>query len=279
LSRPIFVAIAWILLCSGLPCLADEAAAPPASSSVSDAPKELVAQSFRMVDSSGNTTLTMNNGKDGKSPAVSLFDTKGQMRLIVTVDSGDSPMISVYNPQGKMTMLVAPTDDLAGAAINLYDGDEHRRTVIAVIKNDPVIGIYHKDGDGGPSMEMDGETSNISIFSKDNLLNMYGKPNGDVGLRLTNHDDPKGNLMLDNDGVPSLILGAGQNKPALLLVGTQPSPYVAILDGRQTRTMLTLTPSGDGRLQFYDAKGSPVVTLPSSTSTPPSHPLLPPLPH
>jgi len=246
------------------PARADNAAKaahkPAHAAAVQD---EVVAHTFRLVNKAGRTTMLIRSGDDDKSPTILLYGANGQRRVAITVNEGSTPIVALYSDKGKLRMIVGPSGHDDSPAISLIDSADKQRALVAVIKDQPVIAVYRKDGTPGAGIEVDNDLANVTAVSGDNKISMFAKGTGEVATSFINGETTKGLFGMNADGsLPILTVGGGHGEEGITLAAVHPGPYIGISDSNVFRTKLSVTAPGDGRLDFFDAKGVNTIAVP-----------------
>ena len=257
--------IALIILCAAaLPVCADNSPKAKGKTGlvVQD---EVVAHTFRLVNKAGRTTMLIRSGDDDKSPTVLLYGANGERRIAITVNEGSTPIVALYSDKGKLRMIVGPSGHDSSPTISLFDDADKQRALVAVIKNQPVIAVYRKDGTPGAGIEVDNDLANVTAVSGTNRISLFAKGTGEVAVSFLNGETTKGLFGMNADGtLPILTVGGGHGEEGITLAAVHPSPYIGISDSNVVRTRLSITEQGTGKLDFNDPKGATQFTAPPS---------------
>ena len=112
-----------------------------AAAAAAQAPKNIAAQEFTLVDENGKPRASLGN-KDGHT-AFQIFGRDGHPRAEIDVDPNGAPAIALFDTDHKLRITVAVSSE-AIPTVKLYDKNEEPRALIGV------------DDEGEPGMEFYG---------------------------------------------------------------------------------------------------------------------------
>lgn len=104
-------------------------------------PKEIVAESFRVVDTQGRIRAVLFVDQEG--PALGLLDERGKLRATIAIDQ-EGPLLGLYDKREKTRAELAILQ--IGPRLSLSDENGKIRAGLAVIPEGPALALSDKYG-------------------------------------------------------------------------------------------------------------------------------------
>jgi hypothetical protein len=108
-------------------------------------PKNLAAESIRLVDVSGKTHAALHLNKDGE-PSFEIYDHTGKLRAGLAIDSEQELALRLYDVKGSARVGMSVSPD-GVPALRLFDAEARPRTLLGVDHDgEPALDFYASNG-------------------------------------------------------------------------------------------------------------------------------------
>jgi len=203
--------------------LAGEATGPVSGAEV------VRAERFEVVDTQGRVRATL--GMIFGSPDLTLFDEKGEVRAMLTLDFDGSPALYMNDEKGEVRAEVAVHFD-GMPRVWLFDEAGESRVELDLLGGGPNLTLRDENGEPRALVGVDADGPGLVLYDENGERRAWLNLSAEIGPGLVLFDENgevRAGLGVLPDG-PGLVLADEKGKPRAALVVVEDAPTLSLFD-------------------------------------------------